>query len=142
MKPSANPFMRPFGGRPLRMVFGSASMIIIAGCIAISYLSFNVWSYVDNLSVAKQGQQEYLSAQLEIEYLKLQDAIDDVEAGGEPYLDELRKRFDIFYSRTLPLRQGSGAGQFSPDLMKLKVVLGQVDFKVSDLLKLNKGDKI
>ena len=26
--------------------------------------------------------------------------------------------------------------------MKLKVVLGQVDFKVSDLLKLNKGDKI
>ena len=123
MKPSANPFLRPFGGRPLRMVFGSASMIIIAGCIAISYLSFNVWSYVDNLSVAKQGQQEYLSAQLEIEYLKLQDAIDDVEAGGEPYLDELRKRFDIFYSRTLPLRQGSGAGQFSPDLMKLKVVL-------------------
>ena len=26
--------------------------------------------------------------------------------------------------------------------MKLKVVLGQVDFKVSDLLKLNIGDKI
>lgn len=26
--------------------------------------------------------------------------------------------------------------------MKLKVVLGQVDFKLSDLLKLNKGDKI
>ena len=26
--------------------------------------------------------------------------------------------------------------------MKLKVVLGQVDCKVSDLLKLNKGDKI
>lgn len=26
--------------------------------------------------------------------------------------------------------------------IKLKVVLGQVDFKVSDLLKLNKGDKI
>ncbi|WHA05291.1 flagellar motor switch protein FliN [Candidatus Bandiella numerosa] len=26
--------------------------------------------------------------------------------------------------------------------MKLKVVLGQAEFKVSDLLKLNKGDKI
>ena len=26
--------------------------------------------------------------------------------------------------------------------MRLKVVLGQTDFKVSDLLKLNKGDKI
>lgn len=26
--------------------------------------------------------------------------------------------------------------------MKLKVVLGQTEFKVSDLLKLNKGDKI
>jgi len=107
------------------MVFGSASMIILAGCIAISYLSFNVWSYVGNLSVAKQGQQEYLSAQLEIEYLKLQDAIDDVEDGGQPYLDDLRKRFDIFYSRTLPLRRGSGAGQFNPDLMKLKVLLDE-----------------
>ncbi|WP_334067660.1 hybrid sensor histidine kinase/response regulator [Nereida ignava] len=106
-----------------RWAFGTISIAIIVGCIAISYLSYSVWTYVDNLGVAKQGQQEYMAAQLEIEYLKLQDAVDDALAGGPEDIEDVRKRFDIFYSRTLPLRFGSQAGQFNADLLKLQAVL-------------------
>ena len=87
MTSSKNLLLRPLARRSLRVIFGSASMVILAGCIAISYLSFSVWSYVGNLSVAKQGKQEHSSAQLEVEYLKLQNAIDAAAVGGQPQLE-------------------------------------------------------
>ncbi|MDO6587798.1 ATP-binding protein [Salipiger sp. 1_MG-2023] len=65
-------------------------------------LSFIVRDNLNVMVVAQGDELSWRASQVEVEYLKLLIAIKDANATDAPDLDEVRKRFDVFYSR-LPL---------------------------------------
>ncbi|KMK67819.1 ATP-binding protein [Puniceibacterium sp. IMCC21224] len=97
--------------------------LLFLGLAGTGYLSYTVWDYVRNLGTAKHDQQEWVAFQLEAEYLKLERAISKAESGETADLQELRKRFDIFYSRAFLLKQDSVEGQAVRDLADLQSTL-------------------
>ena len=72
---------------------------LMLGLTLAGVLAFSAWNRLDALDTAQQDQREWLFSQLEVEYLKLVEAVHYIEYGESNDLDELRKRFDVFYSR-------------------------------------------
>lgn len=72
---------------------------LMLGLTVAGVLAFSAWNRLDALDTAQQDQREWLFSQLEVEYLKLVEAVHYIEYGESDDLDELRKRFDVFYSR-------------------------------------------
>jgi PAS domain S-box-containing protein len=88
-------------------VVAVAALVGVALCaIAISVLANGVWRQVDSLAAANSDTTQWSLAQTEVELLTLQVAIHATEHMGQPDLSEVRKRFDVLYSRILALRQG------------------------------------
>lgn len=94
-------------------IWGMPSIVAIAAlvgltlcAIAISALANGVWREVDALAAANSDTTQWSLAQAEVELLTLQLAIHATEHLGQTDLKEVRKRFDIFYSRIQLLRQG------------------------------------
>ncbi|WP_435256753.1 ATP-binding protein [Thioclava sp. FR2] len=62
-------------------------------------LAFSIWNKLDEIETARQDQRGWVYSQLEVEYLKLTDALHRVMFGETNDLAPLRTRFDVFYSR-------------------------------------------
>jgi len=69
------------------------------GLALAGFLAFSVWSSIKSLDTARSDNSEWVYSQLEVEFLKLERALDRAHSGDADALGELRKRFDIFYSR-------------------------------------------
>ncbi|WP_417264199.1 ATP-binding protein [Celeribacter sp.] len=63
------------------------------------FLAFSIWSKLDDIETARQDQRGWAYSQLEVEYLKLMSELNRVEYGENQDYEQLRTRFDVFYSR-------------------------------------------
>lgn len=93
--------------RVLPAIVTLAALVGLALCaIAISVLANGIWREVDALAAANSDTTQWSLAQTEVELLTLQVAIHATEHASQPDLTEIRKRFDILYSRIRLLSEG------------------------------------
>lgn len=107
------------------------ALALFAGLAVASYLAFSVWNRVGALGSAHQDHAEWVYSQLETDFLKLERALDDARSGTRPALTNLRKRFDIFYSRAQVAARVQDVGELSAETERLRRVLdAQVPIKI------------
>ncbi|QBF30834.1 ATP-binding protein [Thalassococcus sp. S3] len=74
--------------------------LIVLGLLAETiFLSRSVVDQLQRLSIATSDNVQWNLAQVEVDFLRFQTAIDQAEREGAPILADLRTRFDILYSR-------------------------------------------
>ncbi|MBV5264745.1 hybrid sensor histidine kinase/response regulator [Pinisolibacter aquiterrae] len=81
--------------RQFALVLG---LLVVVGAV-LGLLGTRIARELEALTAAPSDNQQWEMAQVEVEALVLLDAIKSVELGLATGLDEVRKRFDIFYSR-------------------------------------------
>lgn len=99
------------------------ALALFAGLAVAGYLAFSVWDRVGALGSAHQDHAEWVYSQLETDFLKLERALDDARSGTAVELTNLRKRFDIFYSRTQVAARVQGVSELSAETERLRRVL-------------------
>ena len=76
--------------------------VVLSLCIGtIGFLGFDVQSKIEEHSTATSDNVQWNLSQLEVEFLRLQQAADAAQPNDGLTLDELRRRFDVFYSRMM-----------------------------------------
>ncbi|MCP4818007.1 MAG: PAS domain S-box protein, partial [Shimia sp.] len=81
----------------LRTVFlGALVVVFLAQSLVLGRV---VRDQLAQLATARTDDVQWNLAQIEVDLLQLQIALDSVRINGSPALRELRKRFDILYSR-------------------------------------------
>ncbi|MSU90590.1 PAS domain S-box protein [Rhodobacteraceae bacterium 2CG4] len=97
----------------------------IGVCIlAIGTLGHEVYEQLENLETANSDNVNWTLSQLEVEFLQFELAAHEAGRGGS--LDDLRRKFDIFYSRLVTIDQGSAYREltlhedFSVPLLRLR----------------------
>lgn len=98
-------------------------LALLAGLIVAGALAFNVWNRIRALDTAQEDHTEWAFSQLEIEYLKLDRALDQARSGTAPDLENLRKRFDIFYSRAVIAERLRSQQNIAPEINRLRQIL-------------------
>merc|ERR1712025_920440 len=88
----------------LSMLMGAA---ILVGAALSIMLGVRVYAELAYLQRAPHDNIQWTVAQLETEILRLRIAAGEALGGDDARLEELRKRFDIFYSRVALVRSGS-----------------------------------
>ena len=86
------------------MLMGAA---ILVGAALSIMLGVRVYAELAYLQRAPHDNIQWTVAQLETEILRLRIAAGEALGGDDARLEELRKRFDIFYSRVALVRSGS-----------------------------------
>jgi PAS domain S-box-containing protein len=84
---------------PLTLVLAATVSGILLCTLAIFFLANTVYREINDLAVANSDTTQWSLVQTEVELLALQVAIHAVEHQPQPDLAEIRKRFDILYSR-------------------------------------------
>lgn len=82
-------------------------LLAFAGLAAILYLSSNVMRDLRLLSSARSDNVQWTLSQTEVDFLDFQRLLDRAMADPAPDLSQLRREFDLFYSRIETLRNGS-----------------------------------
>ncbi|SFA88178.1 PAS/PAC sensor hybrid histidine kinase [Poseidonocella pacifica] len=73
---------------------------VLVGGVALSlYLGNALWQRAVWLDTSSRDNVDWAFSQLEVDFLKLEQALTQARVGVTQDLEELRKRFDIFYSR-------------------------------------------
>ncbi|WP_297778122.1 ATP-binding protein [uncultured Roseovarius sp.] len=98
-------------------------LALLAGVTVASYIALDVWNRIRALDSAQQDHADWVFSQLEIEYLKLDRALDRARSGEADDLANLRKRFDIFYSRTDIAARVRNIGGVGTEIEDLRAVL-------------------
>lgn len=96
-KTQANLFAMP---RHLRAI--AVAITLLAAATGIGFLSFDVFRKIDEQSTASTDNVQWVISQINVEYLQLLITVNAVKA-GEATLDDVRQRFDIFFSRMLTM---------------------------------------
>lgn len=91
--------------RPLQIGIYVIALILIA--VSIFTLADKVLDDVSNLKTAKSDNIQWMLSQLEVDYLKLRVEQETVKSSDKQSLNELRDKFDVFYSRVATFRQGA-----------------------------------
>nr|WP_321510962.1 ATP-binding protein [uncultured Celeribacter sp.] len=84
-----------------------ASVLVV--CVAlVTGLSWLVFREIDDLSTANSDNIQWSLAQVDVEYLRFLLALKEAETAvpGDPALDAVRRRFDVFYSRMKTIENG------------------------------------
>lgn len=91
----------PAAFRHRNRIAGSALYVVVvcAAAIAIYVLASDARRELDILATAKGDASQWSLAQTEVEFLAFENAVLDALGKQEPDLDEIRKRFDVYYSR-------------------------------------------
>ncbi|MGB3243425.1 MAG: ATP-binding protein [Sulfitobacter sp.] len=98
-------------------------LALFAGIAVAGYIAFNVWNRIRALDSAQQDHAEWVYSQLEIEFLKLDRALDGARSGNAEDLATLRERFDIFYSRADIAERVQNVSEASPEIRNLRQLL-------------------
>lgn len=87
-------------------IFRYGSFLIAIGLLAtvIWFLAGDFARKVDVLARAQSDNMQWSLSQVEVEFLLLEHALQYAEVDGEDALPEVRRQFDIFYSRINTLR--------------------------------------
>ncbi|WP_378949502.1 ATP-binding protein [Paracoccus sp. R86501] len=105
---------------------GSKAMLalpILATVILAGFLIFGISNGIRNLGGAQRDNTGWLYAQLEVDYLKLERALAGVGTGNAGAIDQLRRRFDVFYSRIRIAERRQGSDLDTPDIGKVRQML-------------------
>jgi PAS domain S-box-containing protein len=81
--------------------------LLLASLLLVGGLGRTVFSDLRVLSTAQNDDVSWTMSQLEVELLRLHGAVLSAQADGITQLAEVRKRFDIFYSRITTTRQSA-----------------------------------
>ncbi|MEP3686286.1 MAG: ATP-binding protein [Sulfitobacter dubius] len=98
-------------------------LILVVGMSIAGYLAYNIWDRIQALDSAQQDHAEWVFTQIEIEFLKTDRALAEAQSATPEALDELRKRFDIFYSRVLLAERVRNNAEAKPQIRELRVLL-------------------
>ena len=89
-------------------VYVAAGLLLLAVMLVLSLLAAQLMQELSRLRSASIDNVQWSMAQVQVELLVLESAVDDAIHNNTPQaLDEVRQRFDIFYSRIDTLQQGS-----------------------------------
>ena len=89
-------------------VYVAAGLLLLAVMLVLSLLAAQLMQELSRLRSASTDNVQWSMAQVQVELLVLESAVDDAIHNNTPQaLDEVRQRFDIFYSRIDTLQQGS-----------------------------------
>ena len=75
---------------------------LLAAATGIAFLSLDVFRKINEQSTASTDNVQWVIAQIKVEYLQLLIAVEGAQ-NGDTTLDEVRQRFDIFYSRMVTM---------------------------------------
>ncbi len=81
--------------------------LLLASLLLVGGLGRTVFADLRVISTAQNDDVSWTMSQLEVELLRLQNAVLSAQADGTSALGEVRKRFDIFYSRVTTVRQSA-----------------------------------
>ncbi|MBB4120630.1 ATP-binding protein [Martelella radicis] len=94
--------------RDWKAVYVAAGLFLLAVMLVLSLLAAQLIQELSRLRSASTDNVQWSMAQTQVELLVLETAVDDAIHNETPeMLDEVRQRFDIFYSRIDTLRSGS-----------------------------------
>ncbi len=89
-------------------IYVAAGLLLLAVMLVLSLLAAQLMQELSRLRSASTDNVQWSMAQVQVELLVLESAVDDAIHNNTPQaLDEVRQRFDIFYSRIDTLQQGS-----------------------------------
>ncbi len=99
--------------------------VILAGLCLMAFLSWQLADRVRDLQTAPVDNVQWNLSQLEVDFLKMRSAAKEVLRDGAAALPELRKGYDIFYSRVELIRDSHNAAlvHTSPHLHHLHKTL-------------------
>ncbi|MDV7144000.1 ATP-binding protein [Tropicimonas sp. TH_r6] len=89
----------------LRLVLVAA--VVLLFCLTIYWLYDEVLRDLKSLNAADSDNAQWTLSQVEVEYLLLQQTLKQADPSDPAWLAELRKRYDIFYSRITTVQTGS-----------------------------------
>ncbi len=95
----------PATARSRRMRIFLAVVLVLAGVFGIGVLALEVARQIDAQSGASTDNVQWALSQIDVELLGFETALGDA-VQTPSNLDEVRKRFDIFYSRVQTLSEG------------------------------------
>ena len=113
------------------------AVLAVAG-VALGMLSVRIHHELVDLTAAPTDNQQWEMAQIDVEALVLIDAMKSVELGLGASLEEVRLRFDIFYSRIEAVETRAGA-RSSPDLAGSVAALDRIRAGLDQLVPLIDG---
>ncbi|SFC09711.1 hybrid sensor histidine kinase/response regulator [Tropicimonas isoalkanivorans] len=88
-----------------RLVLAAVVLGAFAG--AILSLTIQVSRHLNSLNVARSDNVQWTLSQLEVDYLLLQMALREAEDDSAASLAQVRRRFDLFYSRLATIDKGT-----------------------------------
>jgi PAS domain S-box-containing protein len=94
---------------PNRFRMALAALFVAASVGTVVFLYIQLLNNVVNLRASSNHNVQWLIGQLEVEALKFQIEIDAARHDPASDLDDLRERFDLFYSRVGLVRTGYAA---------------------------------
>ncbi len=101
------PHARSARQRRLVIVRLSLAFAVLGLCMAtILFLVFDVRTKIENQATASSDNVQWTLSQIEVEYLRLVQAAESAQIPREDRWSEVRRRFDVFYSRVATLREG------------------------------------
>jgi PAS domain S-box-containing protein len=113
--------------RGVRLLLAAVVLGAFAG--AIFSLTIQVSRNLNSLNVARSDNVQWTLSQLEVDYLLLQMALREAGDGSDASLAQVRRRFDLFYSRLATIDKGAAYTllksefSFSQDLLPVQQFL-------------------
>lgn len=92
--------------RRFRLRVAGLLVVLACGFVLLGVLAADVLRKIDQQATASSDNVQFTLSQLEIEYLHFENALALALVSEAPDLRELRRRFDVFYSRVVTIGQG------------------------------------
>lgn len=121
-----------------QMSYLAAVLTLFAFAVLIWVLSADARREIDALATANSDSIQWTLAQAEVEHLTLWNAVQSATPGDAASLQELRVRFDVFYSRVATL-QGAPAFREMRALPEVTEALDHVNRFLADTIPLVDG---
>lgn len=123
--------------QPLRWArFGILGVVLLVCFGAIAILGFEVNRKIKDQATANSDNVQWVLSQLEVEYLNFSSAITQAQLTGD--VTEVRRRFDILYSRVTTFRTGQAYETLRGELSFANLLAG-LNIAVDDMIPLIDG---
>ena len=87
-----------------RSIIAAAALAVVGGLL---FLAQSVVEDLGNLASAQSDNQQWTITQAEVEFLEFANALADITADKTLPVSDMRRRFDVFYSRVTTLERAS-----------------------------------
>lgn len=126
---------------PFRVVLGVVLFVgLVVSSVGLWRVGFEARSQIENLAVASAESSQWTLSQSEVELLKFHIALMEAaeESADASALDEVRRRFDVFYARTRVLINGQVFTSVR-DMPQVLPVVEEISTRLDGLIPLIDG---